>query len=143
VTLGRLLENQVVGTRRLPDVVGRYLFDRRSLYHVDPTASRRRPPRTTASVGLVRECLTGFERRRLTRPTGPRSARRSHRRAAVGAVVWNAKVDYTDSVPSGRFWLRNAAPTRHHRPRRLRPQVSRTRYGKRIVTIDGATFVGE
>jgi len=38
VSLGRLLENQLVGVpRRLPDVIGRYLFDRRSLYHVDPS----------------------------------------------------------------------------------------------------------
>jgi hypothetical protein len=45
VTLGRLLENQVVGVpRRLPDVVGRYLFDRRSLYHVDPTQPRGGEP---------------------------------------------------------------------------------------------------
>jgi hypothetical protein len=47
VRLGELLENQVVGVpRRLPNVVGRYLFDRRSLYHVDPTRPRGGEPGT-------------------------------------------------------------------------------------------------
>jgi hypothetical protein len=47
VSLGELLENQVVGVpRRLPDVVGRYLFDRRSLYHVDPARPRDGEPGT-------------------------------------------------------------------------------------------------
>ncbi len=63
----------------------------------------------------------------------------------MGAVVWNAKVDYTDSDSFGTLLV--AESLLQHGTIDLAgygPQVSRTRYGKRIVTIDGATFyVGE
>ena len=40
VSLAKLVENQLVEVpRRLPDVIRRYFFDRRSLYRVDPAAS--------------------------------------------------------------------------------------------------------
>lgn len=44
VSLATLVENQLVEVpRRLPDVVRRYLFDRRSLYRVDPAAPAETP----------------------------------------------------------------------------------------------------
>jgi len=60
---------------------------------------------------------------------------------AVSAVVWNAKVDYTDSDSLGTLLV--AESLLRHGTIDLAgygPQVSRARYGKRIVTIDGATF---
>jgi hypothetical protein len=47
VSLRKLVHNQLIGVpQRLPEVVDRYLFDRRSLYKVDPLRS--------ASDGLPR-----------------------------------------------------------------------------------------
>jgi hypothetical protein len=45
VSLATLVRNQFVGVpARLPDVLGRYLFDRSSLYHVDPSRPRGDEP---------------------------------------------------------------------------------------------------